>query len=101
MQFIKKIIALGERLVNLQDLYSEYDLLNLTNEDYKKLKKNNDFPGDIKQNVYLYDNLNIIMTEDEAANIINSKALAGQCTIKWYKFDYTESLSKDYNGLIN
>lgn len=81
--------------MNLHDLYSEYDLLKLSEEDYKELNKKNEFPNDVDRDDYLYKNLSIVMAEDESANIINSKALAGQVTVKWYKFDYTENFGKD------
>ncbi len=83
----------------LYDLYSEYDISKLSEDDYKEINKKSNIPDNELSGQYIYNNLGIIMAEDSSAYIINHKVLAGQVTVKWYTFEYTDTFNQD--DLIN
>ncbi len=81
----------------LKNLYTQVDFLNLTAEDISNLTKLLDIeiPEEKDKYQYLFDEINLIEDNQEASNIISNKLLAGQVTVKWYKYSYGEQINKD------
>lgn len=81
----------------LNKLYTQADFLNLTSEDINQIKEmlNLDVPDEMDDYEYLYKNINIIEENCEANKIISGKLLAGQLSVKWFKFKYDEDFNKE------
>lgn len=80
----------------LKNLYTQADFLNLTSDDIHKLKEILDLeiPDEIDDYEYLYTNINILEDSSEANSIISEKLLAGQVSVKWFKFKYNDDFTK-------
>lgn len=81
----------------LSKLYTQVDFLNLTSDDIKKLVNilNIDIPEDSDKYEFLFQNMNSIESNEEANAVVTNKLLAGQATVKWYKYKYDENLTKE------
>lgn len=81
----------------LNKLYTQADFLNLTSDDISQLKTmlNLDVPEEVDDYEYLYENMNIIEENFDANKIISEKLLAGQVSVKWFKFEYDNEFTKD------
>ena len=81
----------------LKNLYTQVDFLNLTADDISDLTKILDIeiPAEKDKYQYLFEEINLIEDNQEANNIIANKLLAGQVTVKWYKYSYGEQINKD------
>ncbi|EOU1683141.1 MAG: hypothetical protein E7J22_00870 [Clostridium perfringens] len=81
----------------LNKLYTQADFLNLTSDDISQLKimLDLDVPEEVDDYEYLYDNIHIIEGNYDANKIISEKLLAGQVSVKWFKFEYDNDFSKD------
>lgn len=54
-----------------------------------------DVPEEVDDYEYLYENMNIIEENFDANKIISEKLLAGQVSVKWFKFEYDNEFTKD------
>lgn len=81
----------------LNKLYTQADFLNLTSDDISQLKTmlDLDVPEEVDDYEYLYENMNIIEENFDANKIISEKLLAGQVSVKWFKFEYDNEFTKD------
>lgn len=81
----------------LNRLYTQADFLNLTSEDINKIKEMLDIevPDEIDDYEYLYQNINIIEENCEANKIVSEKILAGQISVKWFKYRYYDEFTKE------
>ena len=81
----------------MNKLYTQADFLNLTSDDISQLKimLGLDVPEEVDDYEYLYDNIHIIEENYDANKIISEKLLAGQVSVKWFKFEYDQDFSKD------
>lgn len=81
----------------LKNLYTQVDFLNLTRADTMEITKllDIDIPEDSDKYQFLYDNINLIEDNKEANKILNKKILAGQVSIKWYKYEYDDNFTKE------
>lgn len=81
----------------LNRLYTQADFLNLTSDDIKKIKEILDFevPDEIDDYEYLYQNIGIIEDNCEAKKIVSEKILAGQISVKWFKYRYYDEFKKE------
>ena len=81
----------------LNKLYTQADFLNLTSDDISELKTmlDLDVPEEVDDYEYLYENMNIIEENFDANKIISEKLLAGQVSVKWFKFEYDNEFTKD------
>lgn len=81
----------------LNKLYTQADFLNLTSDDINKIKQVLDLetPDEIDDYEYLYENINILEGNPEANEIISEKLLAGQLSVKWFKFKYDNNFTKE------
>lgn len=79
----------------LKKLYTQIDFLNLTKEDIDNVKNilEIDIPEEVDEYQYLYENINIIEGNPDTERIISNKVLAGQVSVKWFKFDYTNEFT--------
>lgn len=78
-------------------IYTQSDFANLVNTDMIEIKKILDIirPEDIDDITYLYSNLELIEQNQETKKIIDNKLLAGQTSVKWYKYNYSNIIVKD------
>lgn len=85
----------------LNKLYTQADFLNLTSDDINKIKEmlEIEVPDEIDDYEYLYKNINIIEANCDANKIVSEKILAGQLSVKWFKYRYYEEFKKE--DLIN
>ena len=81
----------------LNRLYTQADFLNLTSEDINKIKEilEIEVPDEVDDYEYLYQNINIIEKNCEANKIVSEKILAGQISVKWFKYRYYEEFTKE------
>lgn len=81
----------------LNKLYTQADFLNLTSDDINQIKESLglNIPTEVDDYEYLYENINILESDDNANRIISQKILAGQVSAKWFTFKYNEELSKE------
>lgn len=81
----------------LKNLYTQADFLNLTSDDITKIKEILDveIPEEIDDYEYLYENINMLEGNAETNDIISNKILAGQLSVKWFKFDYNGEFTKE------
>ena len=84
-----------------KNLYTQADFLKLTSDDINAIREILDLniPDKEDEREYIYRNLNIIEENDETRDIVSKKVLAGSGAIKWYKFEYDDTLTKE--ELIN
>lgn len=80
-----------------KNLYTQADFLNLTSDDVEKIKEilDIDLPDEVDEYEYLYENINMFEGNIEANNILSKKILAGQLSVKWFKFDYNETFTRE------
>lgn len=81
----------------LNKLYNQIDFLNLTLDDIKKIVNilDIDIPEGSDKYEFLFENMDSIKSNEEANTVLNNKILAGQATVKWYKYEYDENLTKE------
>lgn len=81
----------------INNLYTQADFLNLTRDDVDKIKQVLDLeiPDEIDDYEYLYENINILEDNHEAEEIISQKLLAGQISVKWFSFKYSDIFTKE------
>ncbi len=81
----------------LKNLYTQVDFLNLTTDDIARLTDilDIDIPEDKDKYEYLFERINTIEDNQEANSILTNKVLAGQVTVKWFKYSYDENINKD------
>jgi hypothetical protein len=84
-------------LLMIKKIYTQADFLNLTNDDISKLKEILDLeiPDEIDDYEYLYENINILEEDCEANKVISGKILAGQVSVKWFEFRYSDDFTKE------
>ncbi|MDF2610058.1 MAG: hypothetical protein K0R92_1532 [Lachnospiraceae bacterium] len=80
-----------------KNLYTQADFMNLTLDEVNEIKKLVDlnFPDDLDERVYLFNNINILESNETVNNKITNKILAGQVSVKWYKYRYDDNFTKD------
>jgi len=81
--------------MQIQDIYSQSDMLHLTKDDFDQIKDAVDISTDVDSAEYLYANLNKLLDVELANKIIKNKALAGQISVKWYNFVYEGTLTQE------
>ncbi len=81
----------------LKQLYTQANFLSLTNEDIVMIQEHLDLNLEDEEDIYkyLYDNMNTLEQNPEVDEIISKKLLAGQCTVKWFKYEYNDEFSKE------
>lgn len=81
----------------LNKLYTQADFLNLTSDDISKIKEVLDLniPSEVDDYEYLYENINMLESDDNANRIISQKILAGQVSAKWFTFKYNEEFTQE------
>jgi hypothetical protein len=78
----------------LNRLYTQTDFDNLTKDDIQKIKSKLDIENeDIRD--YLYRNINNFGEYQDVQNILASKLLAGQVTVKWLRFCYSGDFTEE------
>ena len=83
--------------MSTDNLYTQADFTNLTAKDINKIKEilNIEIDKDTDEYGFLYNNIEKIKGNLEANQIISAKILAGQPTIKWFKFNYDNFTSEE------
>ena len=77
-------------------LYTLDDFQRLTQEEILKIIKimNLEIPGEDDEYEYLYKNMDMIDKYPSVERVVTSKVLAGQVSIKWYRFTYNNDFTK-------
>lgn len=80
-----------------KNLYTQVDFLKLTSDDINAIREILDLniPDAEDAREYIFRNLDIVEENDATRDIISKKVLAGTGSIKWYKYEYDDTLSKE------
>lgn len=79
-----------------KNIYTQTDFMNLTNDEAADIVRilEVDLPNNTDVQSYLYNNMGIVEANEEANRIVSKKVLAGQITVKWFKFEYSDTYTK-------
>lgn len=82
----------------LDKLYTQSDFSNLTKEDIKKIQYELDLkiPNEVSSYEYLYENLHKIEDNKKVNEFISKKLLAGQVSVKWFRFNYDDEVTEEF-----
>ncbi len=80
-----------------KNIYTQADFMNLTKIEVAEIVRLLDItlPNNSETEAYLFGNIGMLEGNNEVNNIITNKVLAGQTTVKWFKYDYNDEFIID------